>query len=193
MLRAIRSARGFTLLELMVALAVLGVLLAAAVPGFTAYTANNSLRSSAQAFYSAAQKARAEAVQRNDVVELVLTNDAPPVPANVMALALNTRGSNWVIRAPNAAVADRLIDSRLGTEAGGANITVNAGGPTLIGFNGRGETVGNVTVVVQFRHATQNPGCLLTESVRCLNVRISGGGQARLCEPGQPANDNRSC
>lgn len=192
MLRAIRSARGFTLLELTVALAVLGVLLAAAVPGFTAYSANNSLRSAAQAFYSAAQKARAEAVQRNEIVDVVLTNAAPA--AAVAALAGDANGANWVMRVRRDPINQSLlIDSRLGTEAGGANIRVNTGGPTLIGFNGRGETDGNVTVVVQFRHATQNPGCLLAESVRCLNVRISGGGQARLCEPGQPANDNRSC
>lgn len=191
--------RGFTLVEMAVVLAVIGLLMMAAAPSYSSYIANSNLRNTAGLFYSAAQKARTEAIRRNDTIELVLTNDTPPVSdaANVgtavMSLVESATGTNWVIRAPNAVGSDRLIDSKVATELGGAAITVNAGSTTKIQFNGLGETTSASTVLVQFRHASQNTECLLTGGVRCVNVRISGGGKARLCEPNQPTTDNRSC
>jgi type IV fimbrial biogenesis protein FimT len=189
--------RGFTLLEMAVALAILGLLLLAAAPSYTTYVANNKLRTTAEAFYGLVQKARSEAIRRNEAVDLLLTNDAPPAAgaagadAAVLTLAASTTGRNWVIRAPNAA-SDRMIDSRVSIEAGGADIAVTSGASTIT-FNGLGETTSANAVLVAFRHPTQNTSCLLTEGVRCLNVRISVGGQARLCEPNQPSTDSRSC
>lgn len=199
MLKTNGLVRGFTLVEMVVVLAVFGLLLMAAVPSFSSYAANNNLRNTAELFYSAAQKARAEAIRRNDTIELVLTNDTPPasgaanVGTAVMSLVESANGTNWVIRAPNALGADRLIDSKVATELGGGTITLNAGGTTKIQFNGMGETTSASTVMVQFRHASQNTDCLLSGGVRCINVRISGGGKVRLCEPNQPTTDNRSC
>ncbi|WP_168224661.1 GspH/FimT family pseudopilin [Rhodoferax aquaticus] len=201
MLSGRRLNNGFTLIEAIVVLAILGLLWMVAVPSYSAYAANNSLRTTSELFYSAVQKARAEAIRRNRIVELVLTNDVPPTPAGGSMEAIDTpisgstSGTNWVIRAPNTAPAGTyaLLDSKQAAEAGGTKVTVNAGGVTSIQFNGLGETTSATAVQVQFRHITQNAECLLTEAVRCLDVRVSPGGQARLCEPNQPLTDNRSC
>ncbi len=197
-----RSIRGFTLLEISVVLAILGFLLLVGAPGYSSYSANNNLRVTAQSFYSSVQKARSEAISRNQIVELVLTNTAPPTPGNdntavATVLTESTFGPNWVIRAPNDAAASTyvLIDSKLGSDIGGGHITVNAGGTTKIQFNGVGETTSNANIEVQFRHDSQNLACDLAAAVRCLNVRIGAGGQARLCEPtpNHAIIDNRSC
>ncbi len=201
MLRSRVSVSGFTMLELGVVLTIVAVLAAIAVPSFSGFMANSSLKTAAEVFYSAVQKARAEAIRRNTTVDLVLTNDTPVgvvsadrTKTTIPQITENTNGTNWVIRVPNTVdQTGELVDSKLATEGGGANITVNAGGATKIQFNGLGETINGATVLVQFKHATQNTACALSSTVRCLNVRISAGGQARLCEPGQPSTDSRAC
>lgn len=62
--------RGFTLVELMVTLAVLAVVLAAAVPSLQEFTANNRLVATKSSFASALALARTEAAKRSRTVVL---------------------------------------------------------------------------------------------------------------------------
>jgi type IV fimbrial biogenesis protein FimT len=192
MLNRKRRMQGFTMLELVVAMTIMALLLAAAVPSYSGFVASTKVRNAAEAFYNAAQRARAEAVRRNVPVELVLTNDTPAA-ANIQSLTPSATGRNWVVRVPDATAADQLVDSKIGAESGGDVVTVNAGGTDRIRFNGVGETTSAAAVTVAFTHRTLNPSCNLTHPVRCVSVRISVGGQARLCEPNQPNTDARSC
>ena len=57
--------RGFTLLELMVTVTVLGVLLGLAVPSFTAAMRNNRIVSQNNEFIGALNYARSEAIRRS--------------------------------------------------------------------------------------------------------------------------------
>lgn len=62
--------RGFTLIELMLTLVVMGVALAVAVPSWTTFIANNQLTSQTNALTSSLLLARSEAIKQNRGVVL---------------------------------------------------------------------------------------------------------------------------
>ena len=70
-----RSQRAFTLVELLVAIAVLAVLLALAAPSFTNASLPSKLRAVANSLLGAAQLARSEAIKRDSVVTLCVSAD----------------------------------------------------------------------------------------------------------------------
>ena len=57
--------RGFTLVEMMITVALMAVMLAIAVPSFTAYRRNSELASISNGFVAALNAARSEAMKRN--------------------------------------------------------------------------------------------------------------------------------
>ena len=68
-----RGARGFTLVELVVVIAVLGIVSVMAAPSFTGSFARNHLRGAAGEAYADMQFARAEAVQSNGAVNVAFS------------------------------------------------------------------------------------------------------------------------
>ncbi|MDH5479346.1 MAG: GspH/FimT family pseudopilin [Nitrosomonas sp.] len=67
--------QGVTLVELMVAMAVLGILLAIGVPSFNQFTVNSRLTSYANSMLSNMSQARSEAIKRNNRVALCKSAD----------------------------------------------------------------------------------------------------------------------
>lgn len=66
---------GFTLTEMLVTLAIFGVLAAVAAPSFNSAILNNKLAGFANAFIASAQLARSEAIKRNANVVLCRSTD----------------------------------------------------------------------------------------------------------------------
>ncbi len=69
------------MIEVLVIMAILGVLLSLGVPAFNNYLNNVRVRISAESFLAGLQTARAEAIRLNSTVEFLLTNESP-VPDN---------------------------------------------------------------------------------------------------------------
>jgi type IV fimbrial biogenesis protein FimT len=67
--------RGFTLIELMVTVTVLGVLAMIAVPSFDGAVLSNKLSGFSNTFMASANLARSEAIKRNSVVRLCRSAD----------------------------------------------------------------------------------------------------------------------
>lgn len=194
------NCRGFSLIEIMITIALFVALAAIGLPSYTNYSQNLKVRSSAESFLAAAQGARSEAVRRNTGVELFLT-DAIPTPENTATATSVATGANWMTRTTTGT----FIDGKLGVE--GTNkrsgesspISISSGGVASIVFNGLGRT--NLATPATFQFSNPSAGACVASGglVRCLNVVIETGGQARLCDPAVPvptpgsSGDTRAC
>jgi type IV fimbrial biogenesis protein FimT len=85
--------RGFTLLELMVTLALAAVILSLAAPGFGEFRRNGRLTSAGNDFLSAVQVARSEAIKRQQPV--AVCPSATPEDANATCSAGPFTG--WIV------------------------------------------------------------------------------------------------
>ena len=198
-----RHSHGFSIIELMVAIAIMSVLMAIALPAFSDYIRNVKVRTEAEAFVSGLQLARAEAVRRNVPVQFVLTSDAP-IEANVASPTQSTSGPNWIVRTRDTPV---FIEGRAAPISGGVpTVRINdttspaaddpdapPGTPlSLVEFNGLGRSALGADTAFKFT----NPDLKCQTDggpIRCLRVTVTVFGQTRLCDPRAATGDPRSC
>jgi type IV fimbrial biogenesis protein FimT len=90
----VRRQSGFTLMELMVSITVLGILTALAVPSFTSMINRNRLATQSNELLSAIQYARMEAVRSNAKVTFC---GAATATAAAEADCINGQQSYWVV------------------------------------------------------------------------------------------------
>lgn len=153
--------RGFTLIELMVAITIAGFLLVAAAPHFADFSNNSRLREGGTTVQTEALFAQSEAIKRNRIVRLTTSGSTVQVleaqdPANMTLL-------------------------RERTLAGG----VSAAAATTIDFAPRGYPVNRAVVPpVDFVAAAIDfglPGVTCSSEQRCPGLRVDAGGGIRLC------------
>lgn len=188
--------RGFSLIELMIGLAIFAFLMGMGVPAFTTYIANAKIRSAAEVFYSGVQSARAEAVKRNASVQFILTDDLGD-STNVQTTNLSTTGKNWIIRVQDPTTliysyveGKSMLSGSGQTSTQGVTVT---GTVSSITYSGFGAT--NLAAAATFAFANPTGGaCAPAGPMRCLSVVVSVGGQARMCDPAvTTAGDTRKC
>lgn len=190
-------ARGFSLIELMITLALMVLLALLAAPSLSLYAENAKIHGAAELFYASVQQARTEAIRRNAPVELVLTTQSP-VAANVETTSLAASGPNWMVRqAPATPSGSHIfIEGKSSAEgggraAGGTSMLI-AGNANTIAFNSQGAVSGGSAAAINFSSTSGN--CAPAGAMRCLRVVVSTGGQAKLCDPAAvAANDTRRC
>lgn len=198
-----RAHGGFSLIELIVGLAILGFLMALGVPQYATFLANSRLRATAEGVSNGLNLARAEAVKRNARVELVLT-DEEPIPALVNALPPSTSGFNWVVREWVPATGSyNFIEGKVGAEGSGktegsgvviASSSADAGYDGRIVFTGFGAMATAQTVSFNFTYPAAGLCAAANGPLRCLNINVSPGGQIRICDPKvTDAKDTRAC
>ena len=92
------QSRGFTLLEVMVVLAIVAILTTLAAPSFVSLIQSNAVSSNVNTFISDVRYARSEAVRRGGAV-LMCRSDAPEAAAPVCNTTAGTNGwaSGWII------------------------------------------------------------------------------------------------
>ena len=197
-------AKGFTLVELMVVIAVMAVLLMAVSPSLSDWMVNVRIRNTASAIEQGLQLARQEAIRRNQRVGFYLVS-ASTADAGTLdnTCALSSTSGSWVVSvnspAAKCAVApslttDPMIVNSHPVGDGGRGVAVVATAAdkstaaTSVTFNGIG-SVSNAGPVarVNVTAATNS------SQYRSLCVEISGIGAARVCDPALAGTDPRAC
>jgi type IV fimbrial biogenesis protein FimT len=172
-MRAPRTA-GFTLIELMIALVVMGILFAVGLPSVTQWLQNSKIRATAEGGLNGLQLARSEAVSRNTTVQLVF--DA---------------AGGWVA---TAVASGDVIQSRpSGETSAGVVVTFSPAGATTITFNGFGRTVINNDGSPSLTSIDFDSNALPAADSRELRLVIGSGGIVRMCDPQLAAGDPRAC
>lgn len=194
MLSSVRQ-RGFNMIEVAVTLAVLGLLVAATLPSVAEWIQSLNVRNTAETLQNGLQKARNEAMKRNQVVTFWLVAPKPDA-----SCALSSASAAWVISlddptgkcadAASATVAPRIVEV-YGPE-GSTGVTVKAvdkddADAESVSFNGFGQAVAAATPIdhIDVEHSGG--------SGRRLRVQISSSGGIRMCDRGVTAPDTRAC
>ncbi len=166
---------GFTLIETMVAIAVLAVLVGLAVPNLREFLLNRSVRSVAEGLLSGARTAQQQAINSNSLIEF------RPV-------------ENWTVRAMNSATNIAASNSAVD---GTSIADVTAGTTGTIVYNSVGgaqrNTGTNATPVLVPIPAAPMVYRVSAAGAKTMCVYIAGGGAAKLCDPSFTSPDPRSC
>lgn len=166
-----------SLIEALIALAIAAILMATAMPMYSAWIQNTQIRTGAEALLNGLQLARSEAVSRNTNVQFEMTG-----------------ATGW--RVSPAADPDATIQARSGA-SGSATATANPtpADATIVTFNSLGRRLGTNPSIATPPITSIDVVSTISSAadVRNLRVTINDGGQVRLCDPAVGAGDTRSC
>jgi type IV fimbrial biogenesis protein FimT len=174
---------GFSLIELMIGLAIAAVLLVLAMPSYSVWIADAQIRNAAESIADGLRYAQSQAVARNSTIEFVLD---PTVGTGGWT-------AQQIDRVTCAAVGAPL---QLGSFQEGANLAAFAvlpAGATKVQFSSlsviEAPCDGSATLTqVQITSATGIAGA------RDLNVLVGGGRTGiKICDPKWPSTDPKGC
>lgn len=165
---------GFSLVELMIGVAVMGIVLVLALPSYNIWIQNSQIRNAAESITNGLQKAKAEAVARNANIAFVLG-------AN----------SSWVV---SVVTGGEVIESRSANEGSrNATRTVLPASATTVTFNNFGAVAANGDASASLAQVDLDSSVLAPSESANLRVTVGVGGNARMCDPNAPASSTRAC
>lgn len=198
--------RGYTFIEVLVGIAILGILLAVGVPNMTQWIVSNKARAASEFYLDGLSMARRQAVAHNARSRFVLTPGtngqfdwqvdlcfpAPGVPCTD-----NT--GNWSTTAaaatgdPEGAAGFRSV-FRAATSLPPSSILIPAVAPegaTAVYFTELGWV--DTTIQDRLTRLRLDPSTGLAGDVRAAAVAVTLAGMAAKCDPATVAPDSRAC
>jgi type IV fimbrial biogenesis protein FimT len=163
------QASGFTLIELMLGIAVLVILLTLSMPSFQTWMQNIQIRNASESILTGIQKARSEAVTRNTSVSFVMGAD-----------------SSWTVNVVNPA---SVIETRPASDGSqSVTRTVLPAGAATVTFNNFGVVTANADATATLTQLDFSaPG-----GNRNMRITIGVGGNAKMCDPSLPSGSGPS-
>lgn len=194
------AAQGFSIIEVVITIAVMGILLAASLPSIGDWLRSVRVRNATEGIVNGLQQARGEAVRRNRPVSFSLvTGDAASPTELSNSCALSSSSASWVVSLNSPAGACGMAPSPGGTLVakraagdGSSGVTVAAvradgtTAATQVTFNGFGQVVNADAIGRIDLSATAGGG-------RSLRVLVGNGGAVRACDPAAATGDPRAC
>jgi type IV fimbrial biogenesis protein FimT len=185
---------GFTLIEMMIVVAIVVVAVSLGIPNYREWVQNTQVRNAAESAVNGLQKAKAEAVKQNTNIEFVLGSSGAthpwviqiPAAASAPASAVesaNTEGSKNVLSTPTPAPVPPKL----------ATVTFNSLGGVGVPPNTPNNTDGSAPIS-QIDFAIDATS-VAPAGNRPLRITIGIGGNVRLCDPSSKlsATDPRKC
>jgi type IV fimbrial biogenesis protein FimT len=185
--------RGFTLIELMIAVVIFAFLILLAGPMYADFIANSRIRNAGEALLNGVKQTQAEAIRRNTPAWFVLD---PAVGFKVYALdpadGATDDGSDAAHPWP--------VTPFVFADQGGANVSVTgAGGLTSVTFDGLGRIVSNSVQQPSNGTASLTQIDITSSSVssprplRVVVQAVGGSGGTKLCDPAMASTDPAGC
>jgi len=199
LMKPARRAVGFTLIEMVVAIAIFAILVALTVPAMQVWIANTKVRAVADALQNGVRLAQAESLRRSRQVVFALTTNTAPQNGGFTAAG---NGTYWAIQTipPMTDSTESPVVVKTGVlTSAGSNVTIT--GQAAICFNSMGRLVANtatatgVGAACTLPTATVNSAPTLNYKInltktdgtqladRPLQVEVALGGQVHLCAP----------
>ncbi len=172
------SPAGFTLIELMVSLSIAALLIVLATPSYSVWLADSQIRAGAQTVAGGLRFAQAEAIKRNENVQLVLDS--------------TTKSGGWTAQLVSAK-APALQTGLFQEGADRAQFTTTPAGDNTVTFNGLGQIApinedGSAPFV---RVDVEIPS---VSDSRDLRVLVGNGLTGiKICDPKWPSTDPKGC
>ena len=189
--RARRPENGFSLIELMVTIALIGLLLALGVPAFGKWTADAHVRAAAESLTNAIRLTQSMAIAKSRVTMFALTAANPPAYNSTPS----GTGSNWIGEINPLAGYDETASASMlllkSTEGTQHNVSIS--GPALLCFSSVGRqtnltssqtSLGTAcTVAASDTSPTATTYVVSnTNATRKFNVVVYLGGRVRMCD-----------
>ncbi len=174
-----RRARGFNLIEVMIVIAVVGIMLTLGMPQFSDWINNTKIRTATEGIANGAQLARAEAVRQNLSVQFVLGGAS---------------SSDWTVSSIGSGGAITPLQRGVNEGSTNAVVAVLPAAATTVTFSGLGRIVANGDGTASL---TQIDICsavnMAAGTMRKMRVAVGAGGNIKMCDPQVPATDPRGC
>jgi type IV fimbrial biogenesis protein FimT len=186
--------RGFSLIELMVGLAIVSMVLLFLVPSMGSWIQSTRIRNAAESIENALQLARAEAVSRNTQVQLVFSS-----------LVSSGTAVDWAVSCVNASATcpgtgqTMTYIQKMSAKEGssGAQLATTPSGQSTIVFNGMGRVSsmpsGNTSITLDITNPNGGTCAKDGGTMRCLSIVLTTSGQVRMCDPALPSSSPRAC
>lgn len=168
-----RSESGFSLIEVMIVIAVLAILIGIALPSFRAAIQNNRITAQANELVTAFHLARSEALKRNRPVVLCASNNG--------SACAGGWANGWIVAEDNAApgTAPPSLAAVIRTwqaPEGGTTIA-ETDGVTIFRFLPRGEMDANIGIAFPASIAMTIPDC---RGEQARNIFINRAGRVTV-------------
>jgi len=193
------NSRGFSLIELMIGIAIMAMIMFVALPAFTQWLQNTQIRNAAESTLTGLNAARNEAIRHNRPVRFQFVSSLDSTCTVSASDLANSSSLSWIVsnQDPSGACQTALsqtaaldtgalvvLKERSATE-GTANVQLTSVGGATVTFSGLGRMSGAGITQLDFKNKLGT--CTWQDAthgtMRCLRILINSGGQIRMCDP----------